>query len=118
MHMMKRIVFMTTFEFGEIVLVDFPIPSLKQNKKRPALVILDVGDDDCVLVPITTKERKGKGDFMITDWSLSGLLLKSCVRLAKIACLKKNDIIKASGTLSDHDRKIVLEVWNTLYSFS
>jgi mRNA-degrading endonuclease toxin of MazEF toxin-antitoxin module len=109
---------MTTFEFGAIVLVNFPIPSTKQNKKRSALVILDIGDDDCVLAPITTKVRRGKGDFVIKDWSLSGLLLKSCVRLAKIACLKKNDISKTLGTLSRHDRKNVLDDWNSLYSFS
>lgn len=109
---------MTTFDFGKIVLVNFPIPSLKQNKKRPALVILDIGDEDVVLAPITTKERQGKGDFMITDWSQGGLLLKSCVRLAKIGCLKKNEITKTLGKLSEHDREIVLDVWNSLYSFS
>ncbi|MGQ9630451.1 MAG: type II toxin-antitoxin system PemK/MazF family toxin [bacterium] len=35
---------MTNYEFGEIVLVDFPRSGSVRGKRRPALVILDIGD--------------------------------------------------------------------------
>ena len=52
---------MTNYNFGEIVLVDFP--QINTTKKRPALVMLDIGDADVVLVPITTTPRMGQGDY-------------------------------------------------------
>ncbi|MBI3582652.1 MAG: type II toxin-antitoxin system PemK/MazF family toxin [Nitrospinae bacterium] len=45
---------MTSYKLGDIVLVDF-IQSDGERKRRPALVILDIGDSDIVLAPITTK---------------------------------------------------------------
>jgi hypothetical protein len=54
---------MTNYEFGEIVLVDFPQSGRVQRKKRPALVVLDVGDADAVLAPITYKR-------MVRTWGL------------------------------------------------
>ena len=48
---------MTNYEFAEIVLVDFPQSGRVQGKKRLALVVLDIGDADVVLAPITTRER-------------------------------------------------------------
>ena len=53
---------MTTYKFGDVIVVDFPQIG-GTRKKRPALVILDIGDADILLAPITTKERKGKGDY-------------------------------------------------------
>ena len=53
---------MTTYEFGEIVLIGFPQTGTTALKKRPGLVILDIGDADLVLAPITTRERSGPGD--------------------------------------------------------
>ena len=50
---------MMTYKFGEIVLVEFPQSGIVQRKKRPALVVLDIGDADVVLAPITTRERDG-----------------------------------------------------------
>lgn len=78
---------MINYKFGEIVLVDFPESGAIHRKRRPALVILDIGDVDIVLSPITTKERSGRGDYKLRDWSSSGLLRDSWVRLAKIAWL-------------------------------
>jgi len=107
---------MTKYKFGDIVLVVFSQTDGKK-KQRPALVILDTGDDDIVLAPITTTERKSKGDYKIKNWQQSGLLLDSWVRLAKIACLNKNDIYKTLGTFSINDKKQVVLIWSKLYKF-
>lgn len=115
--MMTGIPSMTRYNFGEIVLINFPQPGLGKSKKRPALIILDIGDADVVLVPITTKERIGKGDCKIHDWKNSGLLRESWVRLAKIACLPKKDISRKLGKLSYQDKESMVKAWRKLYSF-
>ena len=107
---------MTKYKFGEIVLVIFP-QSDGQKKKRPALVILDTGDDDIVLAPITTKERKNRGDYKVKNWQESGLLLESWVRLAKIACIEKNDIERILGKMIIFDKKKVISTWKEVYKF-
>lgn len=68
---------MTNYEFGEIVLVDFLQSGSIQRKKRPALIVLDIGDADVVLAPITTRKRSGHGDYKLRDWELGGLLRES-----------------------------------------
>lgn len=50
--------FMIKYKFGDVVLVVFSQAD-GSRKQRPALVVLDTGDDDIVLAPITTTERKG-----------------------------------------------------------
>lgn len=69
---------MINYDFGDIVLVDFPFSGTRQRKKRPALVILDVEDRDVVLAPITSAKRSGVGDYKLQDWSTGGLLKISC----------------------------------------
>jgi len=106
---------MINYKFGEVVLVTFPQTGTAQKKKRPALVILDVGDADIVLAPITTKERLGPGDFRLEDWAVAGLLKESWVRLSKVACLEKAVIEHRLGELSQRDRDRVAAVWEETY---
>ena len=71
-------------------MVEFPQTGSARRKRRPALVVLDIGDLDIILAPITTKDRSGRGDYKLRDWRTCGLLRDSWVRLAKIACLEKS----------------------------
>lgn len=48
--------YMTNYKFGHVILIDFLQPD-GFKKKWPALIILDIGDSDVVMVPITTRER-------------------------------------------------------------
>ena len=107
---------MITYDFGDIILIDFTQSSNGQKKKRPSLVVLDIGDSDLVLAPITTVRRTGSGNCNITNWSNSGLLRDSCIRLAKIACLSKDDVIRELGQISDDDKENVQITWNRLYT--
>jgi len=104
---------MTNYNFGEVVLVAFPL--LGTTKKRPALVVLDIGDADIVLAPITTTKRMAPGDYELRDWSESGLLKKSWVRLAKVACLEKSAIVRSLGLISNNDLSKLIDVWQNLY---
>jgi mRNA interferase MazF len=108
----------TNYEFGEVVLVDFPQSGSVQRKKRPALIVLDIGDADIVLAPITTRERSGHGDYKLRDWQLSGLLRESWIRLAKITCLEKSDITRRLGRLTDYDKEMVSRLWQSIYMFA
>lgn len=51
---------MTKYKFGDVVLVVFSQTD-GSKKQRPALVVLDTGDDDIVLAPVTTTERRARG---------------------------------------------------------
>ncbi|HEY5867655.1 MAG TPA: type II toxin-antitoxin system PemK/MazF family toxin [Candidatus Tectomicrobia bacterium] len=90
---------MINYEWGDVVLVEFPQSGLNQRKRRPALVVLDLGDADIVLAPITTREHSGPGDYKLREWSAGGLLREPWVRLAKIACLRKSDVTRRLGHL-------------------
>ncbi len=88
---------MTTYDFAEVVLVGFPQSGVTTRKKRPALVLLDIGDADVVLAPVTSRARSGQGDYRLREWSAAGLLRASWIRLAKITCLEKRDITLRLG---------------------
>jgi mRNA-degrading endonuclease toxin of MazEF toxin-antitoxin module len=53
---------MTNYEFGEVVLVRFPQSGTKVSKQRPGIVILDIGDADLVIAPVTSRVRTQAGD--------------------------------------------------------
>ena len=107
---------MTKYKFGDVVFAIF-YQTDGNRKRRPALVVLDTGDDDILLAPITTVERKSKGDYRISNWQQSGLALDSWVRLAKIACLSKNDVYKQMGSFGVSDKNQIVSIWNKLYKF-
>ncbi len=107
---------MTPYKFGEIVLVLF-LQSDGEKKKRPAMVVLDTGDDDIVLAPITTKERKGVGDCEIKNWQESGLLLESWVRLTKISYVTKDSIERSFGKITSLDKTKITSTWKQTYKF-
>jgi mRNA interferase MazF len=108
---------MTSYKFGDLVLVAFPHTSSATIKKRPALVLLDIGDNDMVLAPITSQIRSFQGDLLLQDWKLCGLLMESWVRLAKVSCLEKSQISKHLGHLSSTDKQKVISLWRSLYLF-
>ena len=108
---------MTSFELGEVVLIAFPQTGTSLKKKRPALVILDIGDDDLVLAPITSRKRTGPGDFRLAQWSDAGLLRPSWARLAKVAFLEKSTVSRRLGKVSPRDLAELIRRWRELYSF-
>ena len=109
---------MTSYEFGEIVLIAFPQTGKRAKKKRPALVILDTGDADLVVAPITTVRRSGPGDRRLRSWSQAGLLRPSWVRLAKVACLEKRTVSRRLGRAATEDVREIVGIWRSLYTLS
>jgi mRNA interferase MazF len=106
---------MTNYEFGSVVLVLFPQSGTAARKQRPGIVVLDIGDADLVIAPVTSKPRSQAGDLPLASLTGTGLIRPSWVRLAKIATLLKTDLVRALGRLTDGDRQQLAIQWQTLY---
>ncbi|MBI1786119.1 MAG: type II toxin-antitoxin system PemK/MazF family toxin [Acidobacteria bacterium] len=76
---------MTTLRLGELVLIRMQFHQAPGSKVRPALVLLDTGDDDFVAAPITSQPRLSEYDLTIKDWRAAGLNVVSSVRVHKLA---------------------------------
>jgi len=98
---------MPLFEPGQVVLILFPFTDTVGAKKRPALVLLDAGDDDVLVARITTEPRQTVFDCEIQDWAQAGLKAPSTVRLHKLATLNKRLVDRTLGHLSSADWQLV-----------
>ena len=106
---------MEQYHFGEIVLLSFPFADGTNSKKRPALILLDTGDEDVVVARITSQKVQTDYDCFLTDWQQSGLLLPSIVRLHKLATIEKQLVDKVMGKLFEHDIDNVRTKLHTLW---
>jgi mRNA interferase MazF len=68
------------YERGDLVLIAFPFSSTTETKQRPALVLLDTGDEDILVARVTTQSNTTPFDVTIRDWKAAGLLAPSTIR--------------------------------------
>jgi mRNA interferase MazF len=99
---------MTSYRFGDVVLVPFPFTDQTASKKRPAVVVSS--DDyqksrsDLILIAITSQNNPATafGEITVVDWQAAGLLKASIIKpvlttievtlvLRKLGQLQKND---------------------------
>jgi mRNA interferase MazF len=90
---------MSSYKFGEIVLLQFPFTGGAGYKKRPALILFDSGDADVIVARVTSQMKTNSYDIEIRDWRAAGLRTASIVRLHKIATLEKTLIDQKIGEL-------------------
>jgi mRNA interferase MazF len=64
---------MLSFQPGDVVLIRFPFTDLVGVKRRPALVLLDTGDEDILAALITTQPRQTQYDCKLEKWAEAGL---------------------------------------------
>src|SRR5580658_7973083 len=93
-----------TLPRGEIVLIRMQFPQAAGAKVRPAVVLLDTGDDDFVAAPVTSVPGRSGFDVAIEDWRDAGLNVASTIRVHKLSVLAKLEILRTVGTLTDRDR--------------
>ncbi|SFF27070.1 type II toxin-antitoxin system PemK/MazF family toxin [Thermoflexibacter ruber] len=103
------------YRFGDMVLIAFPYSNNEGNKKRPALVLLDAGDDDVLLARVTSQYTNTNFDVEINEWQQAGLLVPSYVRLHKLATLEKVLIDRRLGYLSSNDLSKVASKLNEIF---
>jgi hypothetical protein len=79
-----------TLRLGEVVLIRMEFHQGRPGGKiRPALALLDTGDDDFVAAPITSQARLAEYDLPIKYWQAARLNVASWVRIHKLAVLPK-----------------------------
>jgi mRNA interferase MazF len=101
--------FTISFKRGNIILVPFPFTDLSSAKQRPALVVssdaLNSASDDVLVAAITSQipATLTAEEFMIPSGDLSacGLPKPSVVRLAKLAALHRQLVIKHIGSMPE-----------------
>lgn len=108
---------MTTYNFGEIVLVGFPHTDLQDISKRPALILYDSGDQDILIARITTQEYTTGTVYKIREWKRCGLLVESFIRISKQATIEKKYVIKPLGTLIESEQNTVKSIINKMFQF-
>lgn len=101
---------MTSYDFGDVVLVAFPFTNLQATKKRPAVVIsrqsYQQNRPDVILMAITSQIRQplATGEAVLHDWQAAGLA-KPSVFKPLIATLEQTQIVKVMGKLSNADHE-------------
>jgi mRNA interferase MazF len=94
---------MATYAAGDIILLRFPFTDAAGSKRRPALVLVDTGDEDIVVARVTGQLSATPQDVSLDEWKQAGLLLPSVVRLHKVATLQRGLIDKKLGRLAPED---------------
>jgi mRNA interferase MazF len=95
---------------GEVVLIRIDFHQTPGGKIRPAVVLLDSGDDDFVAAPITSRLRASNFDVPINQWREAGLNTASTIRVHKLTVLAKDEIVRRLGELEQADRTALVEV--------
>jgi len=113
---MRRMLSMTTYNFGDVILVSFPHTDLRDVSKRPAFVIYDADDLDILIARITTQEYNTVADYKIVEWGQSGLVAESFIRLGKQATIEKRYIIKQLGTLNESEQENIRSVIRKIFN--
>ena len=80
------------------------------SKIRPALGLLDTGDEDFVAAPVTSQSRSSEQDLALADWQTAGLNVPSLVRVHKLTVLPKVEVVRRLGSGSDSDSDALLKV--------
>lgn len=99
---------MTSFKFGEVVLVPFPFTDQSAVKQRPAVVVsstaYNLTRSDVILMAITSQIRKPirSDEIELTKWKEAGLLKPSVVKPV-LTTVEKGLIIRRLGTLRAED---------------
>jgi mRNA interferase MazF len=101
---------------GEVVLIRMEFHQAAGAKVRPAVVLLDAGDDDFVAAPITSQPRTSTFDFEIREWQAAGLNVRSWVRVHKLTVLSKEGVVRRLGVLSVQDHEVLTATLRRAFS--
>jgi mRNA interferase MazF len=99
---------MTTFERGDVVLVEVPFTNQRQDKRRPA-VVLSTDDyhatrDEIVVAAITSNlDWARHGDTVLVHWKEAGLVKPSLVT-AIVQTLEADLVKRTLGQLHPADQ--------------
>jgi mRNA interferase MazF len=99
---------MTTYSFGDVLLVPFPFTDQTTTKKRPTIVIssntYNRQKPDILLIAVTSQihTQLEFGEILIDEWEKAGLIKLSAVKPI-ITTLEKHLVTKKLGKLEAKD---------------
>ncbi|MDT5063528.1 MAG: mRNA interferase MazF [Acidobacteriota bacterium] len=99
---------MTSYNFGEVVLVPFPFTDQTGNKKRPAVVVSSAIYNnarlDLILMAITSQIKTARlvGEVKVAEWQKAGLLKASVIKPV-LTTVEKRLILRRLGQLEQSD---------------
>lgn len=107
---------MATFVKGDIVVLPFPFSDLSDSKRRPALVLADLQDDDIILCQITSKNTKDSYAIALDNSNLvsGSLSVASNIRPNRLFTADKKIITYTMGRISQAKFKTVADAINVL----
>ncbi|MBA4196998.1 MAG: growth inhibitor PemK [Chitinophaga sp.] len=102
---------MGKFIAGDIVIIPFPYTDLSNFKKRPALVIKALNNEDYLLAMITSKNYEQLYSFKIdqSDFIAGNLPVESWVRCNRLFEANETIIINKTATLNNNFVKKIIE---------
>jgi mRNA interferase MazF len=110
---------MTTYDFGDIVLVPFPFTDQTTTKKRPAVIVSSDAYNqqrpDIILMAVTSQMRSIGyfGDVTVSQWQPAGLLKPSVIKPI-FTTVEKGLVLKKLGRISEKDRSVLQEAIQTI----
>jgi mRNA interferase MazF len=105
---------MTSYNFGDVILVPFPFTNQTTSKKRPAVIIssdtYNREHPDLIVMAITSQSRQILmfGDVTITNWQEAGLLKPSIIK-AIVTTVEKTLVLRKLGQLQAYDIDVLRE---------
>jgi mRNA interferase MazF len=99
---------MTTYERGNVVLLQFPFTTFVRGKQRPAVIVstnsYNQAGDDVIAAAITSnlKAARHPGDHLLSYWREAGLIKESLVK-SVLFTVEKSLIIRKLGKIKETD---------------
>lgn len=102
---------------GDVVEVPFPFTDLSSSKKRPAVVLADVGMNDWVLCELTSSRRSLPGDVPVTnnDMQSGRLDRNSWARVSRLHTLSARLFVRHFGRLTDAKQSEIAAAVRSLF---
>jgi mRNA interferase MazF len=110
---------MTSYDFGDVVLVPFPFTDQSGIKKRPAVVVSSVAYNvsriDLILMAITSqiKSSQGFAEVVVVEWQKAGLLKASVIKPV-MTTVERRLVLRRLGTLEHSDRAALRQAIQTM----
>lgn len=100
---------------GEVWLALVVFTDGQGSKRRPVLVVQDFGDQDLLVVPITSQPARTESDVPLADWKVAGLRLPSTVRTEKLGTIEKSCAERRLGSLARSDLALVRQALESVF---
>ncbi len=101
---------MGKFVKGDVVVIPFPFSDLSSNKRRPALVLVDLQGDDIILCQITSKEVKDSYaiPLLTQEFEKASLNQESNIRPNRLFTADENIVIYKAGKINNKKTSMVI----------